>query len=57
MTVKISVTKFSDNQYCEDENSVRNPSLNMICDGIVTKISTSILVFPCSVSRELWGHS
>ena len=41
---KKSVTKF-----CDDANSVTNPSLNMICDEIVTEIFVTILVFSCSV--------
>ena len=48
-----SVTKFSDDQYCDDENSITNPLLNMICDKIVTKISVTILVFSCSVCFAL----
>ena len=45
---KKSVTKFCDDEYCDDANSVTNPSLNMICDGIVTEIFVTILVFSCS---------
>ena len=43
-----SVTKFINDQYCDDENFVTNPSLNMICDGIVMEISVTILVFSCN---------
>ena len=45
---KISVTKFSDDQYCDGENSITNPSVYMICDGIVKEIFVTIFVFSCS---------
>ena len=56
VTEKNSVTKFSDDQYCDDENFVTNSSLNMICDGIVMEIFVTILVFSCSVVGRGGGH-